>query len=496
MSIALMIVVGYMALLGLISWLSAYVQRGNGSAGFLFANRKLAWPLVGAMIGGIAIGGSATVGVAQNAYSAGLSAGWYNLAWSFGPIFIGLFLAKKMRRVNVSSLNQIFGAVFGTSFEMVSALIQIIVLTAILAVQIVAGGAILTALLPDSFSMSTGILLSAVVFGMIAVTGGLLAASLSNVLNLVVIYIGILLGVATTLRHNDGLAGIMQALPKGISGDGSHWFNFTSGLGYVAIMSWIMTMFFQALSNSGVILNFLAARSPRDAAKGAFFGALIMIPAGFLTAFLGVAAAAQLPGLENSAMALPMLVSTFPAISGGILLAGLWAADVSTATGMLIAVGSAISEDILHKHFPQWQPKTPRGEVIRTRSIIAVVVLVSYFAAGQMSNILGSLLTALALLAPYSILVILIFMVPGVVRQSTGWWVLGMSTLAFVLAQFLVPEMRLMGQTVFTCAAFGLAGLCISQVDRRPASIAALYHSKAEEAASPVSLPGAVSQDN
>lgn len=490
MSLAFMIVIGYMALLALLSWLSAFLQRGSSSAGFLLANRQLSWPLVGVMIGGVAIGGSATVGVAQNAYSVGLSAGWYNLAWATGPIFIGLFLAKKMRRANRHSMNQIFGLVFGERFEAASALIQIIVLTVVTALQIVAGGAILTALLPDSFTMQMGIIVSAVVFGMIAITGGLLAASLSNVLNLIVIYVGIVLGAISGLRGAGGIEGVAAALPAGISGDGSHWFDFTSGLGGIAIMSWILTMFCQSIANSGVNLNFLAARSPNDAAKGAFLGAIIMIPAGFLTAMLGITAAAQMPGLENSAMALPSIVASFSPWIAGILLAGLWAADVSTATGMLIAVGTALSEDILRKHFPQWQPATRRGEVLRTRLIIAAVVVISAVSAGRMQNILGSLMTALALFAPYSILIILIFMAPRLVRQSTGWIVLSASTVAFVLAQFVNPDLRLMGQTVFTCAAAAVLGIIVSQFDRRPAPVANLYdpdYTPEAEAAVPAS---------
>ena len=35
---------------------------------------------------GLAIGGASTVGIAQNAYTAGLSAGWYDVAWAGGAL--------------------------------------------------------------------------------------------------------------------------------------------------------------------------------------------------------------------------------------------------------------------------------------------------------------------------------------------------------------------------------------------------------------------------
>lgn len=77
MNIALIIVVVYMLLLLFVAWASTMFRRNKSAESFLLADKQLSWPLVGVMIAGIAVGGSSTVGIAQNAYTTGISAGWY-----------------------------------------------------------------------------------------------------------------------------------------------------------------------------------------------------------------------------------------------------------------------------------------------------------------------------------------------------------------------------------------------------------------------------------
>ncbi len=478
MTVALGIVIVYMGLLVFISWVSAVFQRGKGSESFLLADRQLPWPLVGVMIAGIAIGGSSTVGVAQNAYTAGLSAGWYNAAWAIGPIFVGLFLARRMRESRLGTVNQMLGTVFGERFSLVSTVIQIIVMTVIIALQIVAGGAILTAILPDVFTMDVGILISALMFGVVATTGGLLAASLSNVVNLLVIYVGVVCGVIMALRHYGGFESINATLPVGLSGDGSHWYDLTSGMGLTVIIAWFMTMLFQGVANGGVLQNFIAAKSPEDARKGAFFGAAIMIPCGFLSAFFGIFAAAQFPALENSAMALPVIVMTLPGWVSGMLLAGLWAADISTATGLLVTVSTMLTQDVLFKYIIK--TKNRRLRVRISRLVIASVVFIAFVAATNVASILGALMVALALFTPYSILLTAMFLAPHLVRHSSGLITLGLGTIAFVAAQFIEPALRLGGQTVYTVFIISLIGFALSLLDKRPAPVERLYE-KSEE---------------
>ena len=87
-----------------------------------------------------------------------------------------------------------YGAVYGDKFLTVSVIVQILNMFVVNALQVYAGGAILSSLLPEYFNLSTGIIVSAGVFMVITFIGGLWAAALSNIVNVAVIYVGILFG--------------------------------------------------------------------------------------------------------------------------------------------------------------------------------------------------------------------------------------------------------------------------------------------------------------
>ncbi|MFM9413421.1 sodium:solute symporter family protein [Peptococcus simiae] len=473
------IVVVYMAVLLGVSWLAALFQRGKSSEAFLLADKQLPWPLVGVMIAGLAIGGASTIGVAENAYESGLSAGWYNVAWALGPILVGFFLAARVRMTNQKTVSQMLGSVFGPSFELLAAGVQVVINTVIIALQIIAGGAILSVILPNVFTETTGIIFSAVMFAAVAVMGGLLAAGLSNVVNMLVIYLGVVLGVVYLLHVNGGAAGLQALLPAGISGDGSHWFSFVKGMPAAVIIAWCVTMTLQCLPNTGIMQNFIAARTPADARRGAFFGAAIMIPCGFLSAIFGIACRAHFPDLVNTAAALPTMVMTLPPILSGLLLAGLWAADISTATGLLVGVSTICTEDVIFKYLVS--DKNRRHRLVITRLVVLLVVLVATLAALRLSGILSTIMVALALYAPYTILLTALYLFPGALRRSSGWLTFLFGAVALVVVQWVQPAWRLFDQAIYSVLLFSLLGFCLALLDRRPVATENLYVNKAVE---------------
>lgn len=84
MNIQLVIIILYICVL---FGISIYVKRRTeSSTGFMFAGRKLTTLLVATNIAGTAVGAASTIGVAENAFQFGISAGWYNVAWSAGAV--------------------------------------------------------------------------------------------------------------------------------------------------------------------------------------------------------------------------------------------------------------------------------------------------------------------------------------------------------------------------------------------------------------------------
>ena len=175
---------------------------------------------------GLAVGGASTIGVSEHAFRVGLSAGWYTIAWALGAIVMGMFMAKKYREQNITTISELIERHHDMKAVVLGVFCQIVIQLVIISLQYIAGGSILHAIMPDVFDFQTGMVVSAIVFIGITFIGGMWSASLSNVLNIVLIYVGILIATVVQFYRVGGMEGLAASLPAGVP-----WFSFTEGVG-------------------------------------------------------------------------------------------------------------------------------------------------------------------------------------------------------------------------------------------------------------------------
>lgn len=467
MSVALVILVVYMVVLYGISWYSTKLSKKGGIIGYLLANRGLPTIVVATMVAGLAIGGASTVGVAQNAYGHGLSAGMYNAAWGAGAIIVGLIAAAKFRKLEITTIPELFERYYTKGGRIVGVIGQIILQIVITSLQYIAGGAVLSALLPQYFSFSTGMLVTAVMFVGITLIGGYWAAGLSNVINVIVIYIGIILGVITAVHKYGGFASIASQLPASVP-----WFSPVRGLGLSIVVAWFVVMITQAHSLQAVVQIAFASKDGKIARNGFILGGILILPIGFLAAIFGIIAAAKFPGLSNAAMALPKVVLSLSPVVAGITLAGLWAADVSTAVGLLLGSATLVVNDI-------WKPYvkhtvTEKEGMLISRLTVLILSVLTYILATSIGSILNTLTTALAITCSYAILLLGPMYFPKLCKKSSAIWTISVSMLVLVI-WMLVPSTHIVPQVIYLewpiCI---LTFLLVSIFDKNRASIPSL----------------------
>ncbi|MDR0485226.1 MAG: sodium:solute symporter family protein [Elusimicrobiota bacterium] len=453
MSIQLIILAVYAAVLLGISWYSTKIQRtakGGKVLNYLLAGRNMPVILVAAMITGLAVGGASTVGVAQTAYTKGFSAGWYNGAWGIGGICAGLFVIGHFRKMKVRTVSEMMETMFDSKTRVASVISQLIVMISITAMQYVAGGAILAALLPDIFTFKAGMMASAAIFIFITVVGGYWASGLTNVINVVIIYIGIVVALIKTLSMSGGIATIKQAFEP----TQTFWFDPISGLGLAVVIAYIFVMITMTMSIQAVAQIGFAAKDENTAKKGFLLGGILILPAGFLCSYFGIAAAAQFPNLKNAAMALPQIVTQLPAAVGGIFLAALWAADISTAVGLLMGCSTLANEDIVKRIYKK--PMTPAGEMLVSRVVVLFISLLSFGLALTATGILSVVTTALAILAAPTLLIISNIYFPSLCRKAAGFWMITASVIIWAIWTYL-PQFRIGPHLIFAEWAICLA---------------------------------------
>lgn len=344
MNIPLLIVILYVLLLFCISIYVSYSQKKDSENFLLYKGKNNAF-VVAASIAGLAIGGASTIGIAENAFTVGLSAGWYDTAWAIGAVVSSMLAVRYLRRSQYTTISGLVRDLYGTKTSFIMVIAMCIIQSGIIALQYKAGGSILASLLPDIFTVQSGTFFSFLIFMLVAVIGGMGSVSLTNVLNLVLIYVGVILAAALVLWNHGGWEAI-DVLTK--ADPDTPYLSLTAGMGWMGILSWIVVMLGNTNSVQGVVQIGLTGKSDRSATVGFIVGAILMVPVGFICALLGVASRALLPDAEAS-VALPMILMSIPPVLGGITLSGLWAADMGTGCSMIIGLATTVSTDIIGK---------------------------------------------------------------------------------------------------------------------------------------------------
>lgn len=439
MSIPFVIVCIYIASLFVISYFAQRRSAGS-AANYVLAGRQLTTPLITVSIVGLAVGGASTIGVAEQAYKVGLSAGWYTTAWGLGAIAMGMLVAKKYRELNITTIPELLGRYYDKKGMIAGVSCQIVIQLVVMSLQYIAGGSILCALVPEVFTFTSGVLTSAAVFIGITTIGGMWSASLCNILNVTLKYIGIILATIFSVRHAGGISNISALLPQNVP-----YLSFFDGVGIVGIFSWILVLVTVNLSLQSIIQISLGAKDVQTARRGFIIGGLMMLPIGFVSALLGVIAKTMFPDV-SPALALPMTIMSLNPILAGITLAALWAADVSTACSLLLSSATLFSQDIYKKFI---NPNVSEKKFLAvTKGSVLVLGLLTLLFAMTISGIINTLMIGLSLTAAFSTIVLFTLFAPALCKKNSAFYTI-LTGLAVLILWQTFPAVRIFPHVIY-----------------------------------------------
>lgn len=436
--IQIVIILAYISVLFGISW---YVKRRAASSteDYVLAGRRLTTPLIMVSIVGLAVGGASTIGVAEQAYKVGLSAGWYTAAWGIGAIVMGLTVAKKYRRLHITTVPELLERYYDRRSMVAGIACQVLVQLVVMSLQYVAGGAVLAALMPDIFTPVTGMFTSAVVFIGITLIGGMWSASQSNILNVTLQYIGITVAAFLIVAMAGGIDVVAIQAPTVTAMD------FFSGVGPMTIVTWIVVLITVNISLQAIIQISLGAKDVQTARKGFVIGGLVMLPVGFVAALLGVIASEMYPSISPTT-ALPQLIMSLNPWIAGITLASLWAADVSTACNLLLSAVTLYSHDI-HKQFIDPQMSDKKYMAITRMSVLLLGLLTLGFAL-TISGIISTLMAGLSLMTAFAVIVLMTMYAPAYCSRQAAFYTIMASIIVFV-AWMVIPAVRVLPHVIY-----------------------------------------------
>ena len=359
-------------------------KKAGQADDFFVAGRKgSSLFIVGSLLATI-IGGSATVGMAGLGFQRGLTGAWWMLAGSIGLICLGLFFARKVRKFALYTLPELIEKQYDRRMASASSVLIVIAWIGIIAAQIIAAGKIMSIL--GIGEPTLWMVIFSFVFIAYTVLGGQYSVIRTDFFQAVIIFGGIFTGLGLLLSRLGGWEGLQSALPADMFS-----FPTSTQFGGADLASLLLVVGLTYVVGPDMYSRIFCARDDATARASTLWTAGLIIPIAFAVTLLGMGAAVLFPGIAPE-QALPMVISeVFSPLVGGIVLAALLCAMMSSADTTLLSASTILSVDIIGglRATPDRKNVLPRS-----RWLIILLGIVALVVALLLKGIISALLFA------------------------------------------------------------------------------------------------------
>jgi SSS family solute:Na+ symporter len=345
------IIVAYMAGTAIIG--TFYAKYVKSARDFFLAGRALPFWAIGMSIVVSDIGATDFIFVGGAAYTYGVSAANFDWLGSMPAMVIAAFIFMPyFWRAGVYTIPEFLGKRYNAAVQIIHAAILGIFLLTMLSVIFWATGKFLNTIL--GWNIYVSIALTVAVVGLYTFSGGLAAVVMTDVIQMIVMFVGGLsllvlcmweVGGWNTLRERVLAMGpqyqdhFTMLLPND-SNTPYPWAGIVFGLGLV-----MATAYFSG--NQAVVQRCFGARSEWDAKGGMLFGGFLKSFIPLMVAVPGLAAIALVPGLEKGDDAVPQMIrQLMPAGVRGLTFSALVASFMSSADTYLNSASTIWTTDL------------------------------------------------------------------------------------------------------------------------------------------------------
>jgi SSS family solute:Na+ symporter len=226
-----------------------------------------------------------------------------------------------------------------------------------------------------------------IVFVAYTVIGGQLSVIRTDLYQAIIIYLGIFIGLALFLPQVGGLDGLRLSLPQS-------YFSFpvSSQFGWKAFLSFLILVGATYVVGPDMYTRLFCARNEKTAQRATFLSASAFIPLAFAIVLIGMGAKVLYPQLSDPEQAFPQVISgVLSPWLGGLVLAALVAAFMSSADTCLLSQGVILTQDIIKRFHPSLGEKKT---ILLTRFNIIILGLLALGLAMILKGVISSLLFA------------------------------------------------------------------------------------------------------
>ena len=378
----LIIIAVYLAItiiIGIVSY-----RRVKKVDDFFVAGRKGRVAVITGSLLATIVGSSATLGMAGLGYTRGLTGAWWLLAGTVGLIFLGFFFAKKVRQFGLYTLPELIEKQYDRRVALTASILIVVAWIAIIAAQINAAGTIMGILGIGNTTLWKVIF--TFIFVAYTITGGQYAIIRTDALQAVIIFGGIFAGLAVLLSHTGG----WESLQRSLSPD-MFAFPISPQFSGADLASILLVVGLTYVVGPDMYSRIFCTKDDKTARTAVFSTAALLIPVALAVTIIGMGAAALFPQIAAEE-ALPTVIrELFSPMVGGIILAALLCAVMSSADTTLLSAGTILTVDIIGRFRP---PPEQKNALLRSRLIIAALGLCALVVALALKGIIASMLFA------------------------------------------------------------------------------------------------------
>ncbi len=378
----LIIIAAYFIIMLLIGVFSR--KHAHSMDGFFIAGRSGSTFLITGSLIATIIGGSATVGVAGLGFSQGLTGMWWLLVGSIGLIVLGLLFAGKIRHMALYTLPQLVEKQYGATVATVSSILIVIAWLGVIAGQIIATGKIMSVM--GIGTMQLWMIIFTAVFVIYTLIGGQHAGIRTDVIQAIIIFIGIFGGLAIILNQIGGWKELSQSLPN-------DYFSFPIAKKFsgIQLVSYLLLIGLTYVVGPDMYSKLFSARNEHVARRSALLSAVIIIPFALGITIIGMGTAVFFPDISPEQAFPTLILNRFPVLFGGLVLAALVSATMSSADSCLISGSTILTLNIAKKLKPSLND---RSLLFVARISVVLLGILALLLALVLKGVISALLFA------------------------------------------------------------------------------------------------------
>ncbi len=385
------------------------------------------------------VGGAAIVGGTAQAFEVGVSAAWYTMSMAIGCVFFGLFFARQVKRAGLEQKMLTYPDFIESRYDsrtrIVATISTIIAFVAFAAGQLAAAAAILQTLL--GWDYSTALLLASSIIVVYTATGGLLAVTYTDWIQLFLLFVGVVfIGIPVAISKGGTWAAFTTELPEVFFDPG--------GWGWPTILALVVSIPLSFVVAMDSFTRTFSAKDEETARRGVLLAAAFLVPLAVGAVWLGMTSAILYPGADSNGILSTFILQEFPVGLRGLVLVGVLAALMSTADICILTASANLTVDIYKRYM---NPEVVAKRLFRMSMGASVVIgALAALMAWGMQDVINILLVAFTVNSAALFVPTLAMVYMATVSKAAAFWSITLS-LVVVLTLYI-------GATVTDLAVF------------------------------------------